>query len=56
MKIELDTHTHTLAVVHAYNTITEMIDAAVEKGLKLLATRSMRRLCREAVKIFIFIT
>ena len=37
MKIELDTHTHTLASGHAYNTITEMIDAAVEKGLKLLA-------------------
>ena len=42
MKIELDTHTHTLASGHAYNTITEMIDAAVEKGL-------------EAVKIFTFI-
>lgn len=37
MKIELDTHTHTLASGHAYSTITEMIDAAVAKGLKLLA-------------------
>ena len=37
MNIELDTHTHTLASGHAYSTITEMIDAAVDKGLKLLA-------------------
>ena len=37
MNIELHTHTHTLASGHAYSTITEMIDAAVDKGLKLLA-------------------
>lgn len=37
MHIVLDTHTHTLASGHAYNTMTEMIDAAVQKGLKLLA-------------------
>ena len=37
MNIVLDTHTHTLASGHAYNTMTEMIDAAVQKGLKLLA-------------------
>ncbi|MDD3221189.1 MAG: phosphatase [Clostridia bacterium] len=37
MKIDLDTHTHTLASGHAYNTITEMISAAAEKDLKLLA-------------------
>ena len=37
MNIELDTHTHTLASGHAYNTIREMIEAAAAKGLKLLA-------------------
>ena len=37
MNIVLDTHTHTLASGHAYNTMTEIIDAAVQKGLKLLA-------------------
>ena len=37
MRIELDTHTHTLASGHAYSTITEMITAARNKGLKLLA-------------------
>ena len=36
MRIELDTHTHTLASGHAYSTIAEMIDAAAQKGLKLL--------------------
>lgn len=36
MRIELDTHTHTLASGHAYSTISEMIDAAAQKGLKLL--------------------
>lgn len=37
MRIELDTHTHTIASGHAYNTINEMIQAAADKGLKLLA-------------------
>ena len=37
MRIELDTHTHTLASGHAYNTINEMIQAAVDRDLKLLA-------------------
>lgn len=37
MKIALDTHTHTLASGHAYNTIDEMAKAASEKGLELLA-------------------
>lgn len=37
MNFELDTHTHTLASGHAYNTIREMAMAASEKGLKLLA-------------------
>lgn len=37
MKITLDTHTHTIASGHAYNTIDEMAKAASEKGLELLA-------------------
>lgn len=37
MNFELDTHTHTIASGHAYNTIREMVMAARDKGLKLLA-------------------
>ncbi|MDO5292377.1 MAG: phosphatase [bacterium] len=37
MKIALDTHTHTLASGHAYNTINEMAEAASELGLEILA-------------------
>ena len=37
MQVEIDTHTHTLASGHAYNTIREMAKAAKEKGLKALA-------------------
>ncbi len=37
MKIVLDTHTHTIASGHAYNTINEMAAAAKDKGLELLA-------------------
>lgn len=37
MNFELDTHTHTIASGHAYNTIREMAQAANDKGLKLLA-------------------
>ncbi len=37
MHYEADTHTHTLASGHAYNTIMEMVQAAAEKGLKALA-------------------
>lgn len=37
MKVEIDTHTHTLASGHAYNTVREMAKAAKEKGLKALA-------------------
>ncbi|MCI5647942.1 MAG: phosphatase [Fusicatenibacter sp.] len=33
----LDAHTHTVASGHAYNTMNEMLLAAKEKGLKLLA-------------------
>ncbi len=37
MDLILDTHTHTLASGHAYNTINEMAKSAADKGLKLLA-------------------
>lgn len=37
MKFCFDTHTHTIASGHAYNTMQEMIDSAKEKGLELLA-------------------
>lgn len=37
MKIEIDTHTHTLISGHAYNTIREMAAMAAEKGLEGLA-------------------
>lgn len=37
MRYEADTHTHTLASGHAYNTILEMAQAAADKGLKALA-------------------
>lgn len=34
--IELDIHTHTIASGHAYSTITEMVNEAKKKNLKLL--------------------
>ncbi len=37
MQLVLDTHTHTLVSGHAYSTLREMIEAAKEKGLQLLA-------------------
>ena len=37
MRVEIDTHTHTLASGHAYNTVREMVSAAKEKGLKAIA-------------------
>ncbi len=37
MKIEIDTHSHTIVSGHAYNTIREMADMAAKKGLKGLA-------------------
>ena len=37
MKIVLDTHAHTIASGHAYNTIKEMAQAAAEKGLEAIA-------------------
>ncbi|MPW26566.1 PHP domain-containing protein [Alkalibaculum sp. M08DMB] len=36
MKIELDTHTHTIACNHAYSTITEIAKEAKKKDLKLV--------------------
>lgn len=36
MKYELDTHTHTIASGHAYNSMCEMIQAAAKKGLKII--------------------
>lgn len=36
MNYELDTHTHTIASGHAYNTMCEMVQAAAAKGLKLI--------------------
>ena len=36
MRDLLDLHTHTIASGHAYNTINEMIQAAVGRGLKVL--------------------
>ncbi len=36
MKYLIDTHTHTIASGHAYNTIKEMAQSASEKGLELL--------------------
>lgn len=35
-KFVLDSHTHTIASGHAYNTINEMAKAAADKGLELL--------------------
>ena len=37
MEYYLDSHAHTIASGHAYNTIFEMAEAAAQKGLKLLA-------------------
>lgn len=36
MKFLLDTHTHTIASGHAYNTIIEMVEEASKKGLGIL--------------------
>ena len=37
MRVEIDTHTHTLASGHAYSSVREMAKTAKEKGLKALA-------------------
>lgn len=36
IELELDVHTHTIASGHAFSTLQEMVQAASEKGLKLL--------------------
>ncbi len=51
MQYLLDSHTHTIASGHAYNTIDEMARAAAEKGLSLLGitehTMAMPGTCGE---------
>lgn len=51
MKYLLDSHAHTIASGHAYNTIYEMAQAAADRGLKLLAltehTMAMPGTCHE---------
>ncbi len=51
MNFLLDSHTHTLASGHAYNTIHEMAQAAADRGLELLAltehTMAMPGTCHE---------
>ena len=37
MIFKVDTHSHTLASGHAYNTMREMAEAAAAKGLQALA-------------------
>lgn len=37
MRIELDTHVHSVASGHAYSTIYEITNAAKQKGLKIIA-------------------
>ncbi|MGN0481627.1 MAG: phosphatase [Lachnospiraceae bacterium] len=37
MNFFIDTHTHTIASGHAYNTVNEMIRAASDKGIQVLA-------------------
>lgn len=37
MKLEADLHTHTIASGHAYSTFKEMVEAADQKGLKMIA-------------------
>jgi putative hydrolase len=34
LKIEVDTHTHSIASLHAYSTIDELVSGAVKNGLK----------------------
>ena len=34
MKIEIDTHTHSIASLHAYSTIGELVNGAEKRGLK----------------------
>ena len=54
MRVEIDTHTHTLASGHAYNTMNEMAKAAADKGIKALRLRNMHRRCQGPVICTIF--
>jgi len=38
MELLVDLHTHTIASGHAYSTLTENVQAASRRGLKLLGT------------------
>lgn len=54
MRVEIDTHTHTLASGHAYNTMNEMAKAAADKGLKGLAITEHAPRCPGPVIYTIF--
>lgn len=47
MNIEIDTHTHTLASGHAYNTLREMAAMAAEKDLKDWLSPNILQRCLE---------
>ena len=44
MRVEIDTHTHTLASGHAYNTLNEMAQAAADTCNYGTCTRDARNL------------
>lgn len=50
----VDTHTHTLASGHAYNTILEMAKSASEKGIKLLGITDHAKKMPESAGDFYF--
>ena len=54
MNIRIDTHSHTLASGHAYNTLREMAAMAAEKGLEGLAVTEPPRKCRDPANCIIF--
>lgn len=54
MKIAIDTHTHTLASGHAYNTIREMASMAADKGLDALAITEHAPLMPGSCQLFYF--
>lgn len=54
MEYIVDTHTHTIASGHAYNTILEMAKAASEKGIKLLGITDHAKKMPESCGDFYF--
>ena len=50
----VDTHTHTIASGHAYNTILEMAKAAADKGIKILGITDHSKAMPEASGDFYF--